>query len=156
MNRLLHIIRCIIDKTRASRHNMLIRRSSNNIWIICIYIRRLMIHVTDVDCNNLMTIFLVARTGRRLFKAFVPSGVAKKCVDTRTRSRVPAAPREILRNSRHGRPAGSAIRKTVRQALLKPNAPVTREGPRRSTGRRLSAPSRPERPWSPVDRSLQI
>ena len=58
----------------------------------------------------------------------------------------------MLRNSHRGRPAGSAIRKTIRPALLTPDAPVTREGPRQSTRRRLAAPSHPERPWSLVDR----
>ena len=49
LNRLLHIIRCMIDKTRASRYIMLIRWSSNNICIICIYISEVGIHITFVD-----------------------------------------------------------------------------------------------------------
>ena len=49
LNRLLHIIRYTIDKTRASRYIMLIRQSSNNICIICIYISEVGIHITFID-----------------------------------------------------------------------------------------------------------
>ena len=56
LHRPLRIITCMIDKTRASRYIMLIRWSSNNIWIICIYKGELGIHITFVDCSNLMTI----------------------------------------------------------------------------------------------------
>ena len=66
LNPLFLIITSIIDKTSASRHIMLIRRSSNNIWIICIYKGELGIHITLVD-------LFVARTGWRLFKALFPA-----------------------------------------------------------------------------------
>jgi hypothetical protein len=49
---LLHIVR-----TRASRYTVRIKGSSNiSIIVICIYIRRLRIHNTIVDCNLLMTL----------------------------------------------------------------------------------------------------
>jgi hypothetical protein len=56
-----------------------------------------------------------------------PSGVAKKCVRTRTRHRVPPASSAIRRTRHRRRLAGSAIRRTIRRALLRTRNP-TRPG----------------------------
>jgi hypothetical protein len=58
-------------------------------------------------------------------------------VHTRTRPRVPAVPGEILRNSPRGRPASSAIRKTVSWLFLGPRCPSPSESPVGGSGRRL-------------------
>jgi hypothetical protein len=53
-----------------------------------------------------------------------PSGVAKKCVHTRTRHRVPPTSSAIRRTRRRRRLAESAIRRTIRRALLKTQNPT--------------------------------
>src|ERR1041385_3625936 len=105
-----------------------------------------MIHVTDVDCSNLMTIFLVARTARRLFKAFVPSGVAKKCVDTRTRHVYPRRRGWYTATHVEGDPTGSAVRKQSGGCFCRPETPHSREGPRQGARRLWDALGRPDRP----------
>jgi hypothetical protein len=53
LHRLLHIVR-----SRVSRYIICTRGSSNiNIRAVCMYIRRLGIHDTVVDCSLLMTLF---------------------------------------------------------------------------------------------------
>jgi hypothetical protein len=54
----------------------------------------------------------------------VPSGVTKKCVRTRTRHRVPPTSSVIRRTCRRRRLARSAIRRTIRRALLKTRNPT--------------------------------
>ena len=69
----------------------------------------------------------VARTGWRLFKASIPSGVTKKCVRTRTRHRVPPTPRVMHRSSRRRRPVRKRGTQAIRRALLSTRNP-TRPG----------------------------
>ena len=69
----------------------------------------------------------VARTGWRPFKASVPSGVAKKCVRTRTRHRVPSTPRVMHRSSRRRRPIRKRGTQAIRRVLFRIRNP-TRPG----------------------------
>jgi hypothetical protein len=67
-------------------------------------------------------------------------------VRTRTRRCVPSTPSAMRGSTRRGRLAESAVRKTVRRALLRPETPLAREGPRQGARRLWAALGRPGRP----------
>jgi hypothetical protein len=67
-------------------------------------------------------------------------------VRTRTRHRVPSAPSAMRGSTRRGRLTGSVVRKTVRRALLRPETPLAREGPRQGARRLWAALGWPDHP----------
>ena len=97
---------------------------------------------------------LVARTGWRPFKALFPSGVAKKCVRTRTRHRVPSTPGVMHRSSRRRRPDRQRDTQDSRRALLQTRNPTHPGGTPSGSAAAMGCPRSIRSPLEPRDSQL--